>query len=103
MSNPGKRQEGKGKATDSREKENYEKISNAVNILTGIAENSMTPKHVRQSIKEIVSNLKDEKLDYAVRAANAVSMLDELTQSPNLPSHMRVTLWQVVSILESIR
>lgn len=106
LSNPSKRQEGKGKsssASNIKDKENAEKINNAVNILVGIADNSMTPKHVRQSIKDIISNLKDEKLDYAIRAANAVSMLDELTQSPNVPSHMRVTLWQVVSILESVR
>lgn len=86
-----------------KERENKEKILKAVSILMSVADNTMTPKQVRQSIKDIVNNLKDEKIDAGVRAANAISMLDELTQSPNVPSHMRVTLWQVVSVLESIR
>lgn len=86
-----------------KERENREKIQRAISILMGIADNTMTPKQVRQSIKDIVNSLKDERLDAGVRAANAISMLDELTQSPNVPSHMRVTLWQAVSILESIR
>ncbi len=96
-----KRQEKKGER--EKDKESIERINNAISILTNIADNSMTPKYVRQSIKDIITNLKNDKLDAAIRAANAVSMLDELTQSPNVPSHMRVTLWQVVSILESVR
>lgn len=86
-----------------KQKENLEKLKEAINILESVANSPTSPRNIRNAIKEIIKSLNDEGLGVAVRAANAISVLDELTQDPNMASHIRVILWQVVSILEGIR
>ena len=83
--------------------ENTESMKNAVDTLNQIASTPSTPKTIRNTISNLVNDLKSEEYSLSVRAANVISMLDDVTQDPNLPSYVRVSLWQAVSSLEGIR
>ena len=87
-----------------RDKENQERLANAINTLDSIARNNNIQKNIRNIVREILTGIKDEKNgSISVRAANTISMLDNVTQNPQMQSHIRTLLWQVVSTLESIR
>jgi uncharacterized protein len=87
-----------------REKENLERLSNAITTLDSIGRNNNIQRNIRNMIREVTSAIKDEKNgSVSVRAANAISMLDNVTQNPQMQSHIRTMVWQVVSTLESIR
>lgn len=83
--------------------QNQESMKGALGTLTQIAESSTTPKTIKKSIGDLISELNGKEYSMSVRAANAISMLDDITQDPNMPSYVRTQLWQAVSKLESIR
>ncbi len=85
------------------EKQNKESMKEAIVTLNQIASNSSTPKTIKKSITDLISDLNDEEYSLSVRAANTISLLDDVTQDPNMPSYVRTQLWQAVSKLESIR
>ena len=85
------------------ENQNKEALKEAIDTLNQIASNPPTPKTIKKSISDLVSDLQSEENSMSVRAANAISMLDDITQDPNMPSYVRTQLWQAVSKLESIR
>ena len=84
-------------------KQNSESMRDAIETLNQIAVNNTTPKTVKKSISDLITDLKVEEYSLSVRAANTISLLDDITQDPNLPSYVRTQLWQAVSKLESIR
>ena len=85
------------------EKENQESMKEAIDTLNQIVSSSSTPKTIKKSISDLITDLKNEEFGLSVRAANTISLLDDVTQDPNLPSYVRTQLWQAVSKLESIR
>lgn len=84
-------------------KENEEQLKGAIQALLEVVSNHSTPKMIRKSITDLVTELLTDEYSKSVRAANAISVLDDITQDPNMPSYVRVTLWQAVSKLEGIR
>jgi len=85
------------------EKENQESMKEAIDTLNQIVASSSTPKTIKKSVSDLITDLKNEEFGLSVRAANTISLLDDVTQDPNLPSYVRTQLWQAVSKLESIR
>ncbi len=85
------------------EKQNKESMKEAIETLNQIASNSSTPKTIKKSITDLITDLNNEEYSLSVRAANTISLLDDVTQDPNMPSYVRTQLWQAVSKLESIR
>ena len=83
--------------------ENEEQLKGAIQALNQVVANPSTPKMIRKSITDLVTELLTDEYSKSVRAANAISVLDDITQDPNMPSYVRVTLWQAVSKLEGIR
>lgn len=84
-------------------KENKESMKEAIDTLNQIVSSSSTPKIIKKSISDLITDLKNDEDPLSVRAANTISLLDDVTQDPNLPSYVRTQLWQAVSKLESIR
>lgn len=82
---------------------NQRSMDEAVETLDMIAKSSSTPKTVKKSLTDLLSELDGDKYSLSVRAANAISQLDDITQDPNVPSYVRTQLWQAVSKLEAIR
>ena len=85
------------------DKHNNESMKEAINTLDQIVSSSSTPKIIKKSISDLITELKNDEFALSVRAANTISLLDDVTQDPNLPSYVRTQLWQAVSKLESIR
>jgi hypothetical protein len=84
--------------------EEYERsISQAVEILKSICEDTTTPRNIRRAAKEAIDMLQTQGLTHAVKSANAISILDEISQDPNMPPYTRTRIWNVVSILENIK
>jgi hypothetical protein len=83
--------------------QNQKSFELALQTLTQIASNPTTPKNIKKTITDLITNLKSDQEPMSIRAANAISQLDDITQDPNMPSYVRVTLWQAVSTLENIR
>ena len=87
----------------SKKSQNEGTFNSALDTLNHIASNPSTPKNIRKSIADLITELKKDEFPISVKASNAISQLDDITQDPNMPSYVRVTLWQAVSTLEGIR
>ena len=85
------------------ESQNKQAMKEAIDTLNLIVSTSSTPKTIKKSITDLVTDLVKEEYSLSVRAANTISLLDDITQDPNMPSYVRTQLWQAVSKLESIR
>ena len=85
-------------------KDNQEKLLKSMTLLESILKNQTIPKSIKNSIKEILSTLRDERNgDISIRVANAISLLESMTQNHHIQSHIRTNIWQLISTLESIR
>lgn len=82
---------------------NKQSMKEAIDTLTQIASSPSTPKTIKKTMTDLISELQKSDQSVSVRAANAISTLDDITQDPNMPSYVRVILWQAVSKLEAIR
>ena len=85
------------------EAQNKQAMKEAIDTLNLIVSTNSTPKTIKKSITDLVTDLLKEEYSLSVRAANTISLLDDVTQDPNMPSYVRTQLWQAVSKLESIR
>jgi uncharacterized protein (UPF0147 family) len=85
------------------DKQNKESMKEAIDTLNQIIASNSTPKTIKKSITDLITDLNNEEYSLSVRAANTISLLDDVTQDPNMPSYVRTQLWQAVSKLESIR
>ena len=85
------------------ETQNKQAMKEAIDTLNLIISTNSTPKTIKKSITDLVTDLVKEEYSLSVRAANTISLLDDVTQDPNMPSYVRTQLWQAVSKLESIR
>jgi len=85
------------------EVQNKQAMKEAIDTLNLIVSTNSTPKTVKKSITDLVTDLVKEEYSLSVRAANTISLLDDVTEDPNMPSYVRTQLWQAVSKLESIR
>ena len=83
--------------------QNKESMKEAIETLEQITASNSTPKTIKKSITDLITDLKNPEYSLSVRAANTISLLDDVTQDPNMPSYVRTQLWQAVSKLESIR
>jgi len=83
--------------------QNKESMKEAIDTLNQIVSSNSTPKTIKKSITDLITDLSNEEFSLSVRAANTISLLDDVTQDPNMPSYVRTQLWQAVSKLESIR
>ena len=85
------------------EAQNKQAMKEAIDTLNLIVSTNSTPKTIKKSITDLVTDLVKKEYSLSVRAANTISLLDDITQDPNMPSYVRTQLWQAVSKLESIR
>ena len=89
---------------EMRKRDNQEKLFKSMTLLESILKNQTIPKSIKNSMKEILSTLRDERNgDISIRVANAISLLENMTQNHHIQSHIRTNIWQLISTLESIR
>lgn len=83
--------------------QNKQSMKESIETLEQIVASNSTPKTIKKSITDLITDLNNPEYSLSVRAANTISLLDDVTQDPNMPSYVRTQLWQAVSKLESIR
>ena len=89
---------------EMRKRDNQDKLLKSITLLESILKNQTIPKSIKNSMKEILSTLRDERNgDISIRVANAISLLENMTQNHHIQSHIRTNIWQLISTLESIR
>lgn len=89
---------------EMRKKDNQEKLLKSINLIESLLKDYTIPKSIKNSMKEILSILRDERNgEISVRVANAISLMESMTQNHHLQSHIRTNIWQLISTLESIR
>ena len=79
------------------------KMQQAIIVLSGVSEDTTTPRNIRRAAKEAIEALQNNEFTPAVRASNAISRLDDILQDPNMPPYTRVKLWNVMSLIEAIK
>jgi uncharacterized protein (UPF0147 family) len=82
---------------------NQEKLARAIFSLTQIADDHTVPRNVRNTVRESLTALQDDRMEPPLRIINAISVLDKIAQDAGMPSFARVAMWSAVSELESIR
>jgi uncharacterized protein (UPF0147 family) len=82
--------------------ETEEKIKQAVEVLSRVKADTMTPRSARSWVEQALSELSGPG-DPKLKAASAANYLDRAGSDPNLPPHIRTAIWSVLSILESMR
>jgi len=75
------------------EAQNKQAMKEAIDTLNLIVSTNSTPKTIKKSVTDLVTDLVKEEYSLSVRAANTISLLDDVTQDPNMPSYVRTQLW----------
>lgn len=78
-----------------------EKISNLINIIQSVAEDTSLPRNIRRSLNEAIEHLKSDD-EPIVKVGAAVYVMEGLTEDINLPPHARTQIWNILSALESV-
>jgi uncharacterized protein (UPF0147 family) len=78
-----------------------DKLSEVVEFLSELNEDTTVPKNVKQKIAEIISILKSNS-DMSLKVDKVIHLFDELNEDSNLDPYTRTQLWNVVSMLESL-
>jgi uncharacterized protein (UPF0147 family) len=79
-----------------------EKIRQAMEILSKVKTDTMTPRSARGWVEQAIAEL-SRPGDPKLKAASAASFLDRAGNDPNLPPHIRTAIWSALGILESLR
>ncbi len=79
-----------------------EHITEIMEVLVLIQEDSTVPKNVREKVKGAIFTLNDDHKPSDMRFDKVLQELDDLSDDPNIPPYTRTQIWNVVSILESM-
>ncbi|MFH1630979.1 MAG: UPF0147 family protein [Candidatus Aenigmatarchaeota archaeon] len=79
---------------------NPEMLQNVLNLLIDVENDRTVPRNIRSAVTKAKEDLKNEKLEPAVRINSAISTLDEVSNDTNIPSYSRTQIWNIVSVLE---
>ena len=77
-------------------------MSDILESLSEIKDDSSVPKNVKIKIDGIISVLKQNDLEISIRVDKAQQELDDICSDTNLQSFTRNQLWNVVSLLEML-
>ena len=77
-----------------------DRITDLIECLSQIEEDSSMPRDMKQKIRNAIIALGEDK-EFKIKANKALQELDDVANSPNLPSYIRPQVWNVVSMLES--
>jgi uncharacterized protein (UPF0147 family) len=78
-----------------------ELITETIERLQELEEDSNIPKNIKIKIKNIINVLKEDT-EGSIKTNKALSELDEISNDPNLEAYTRTQIWNIVSILEKI-
>jgi len=81
-----------------------EKIKIVKDLANLLLKEPSSPRHVRETCKDIINYLNDPKIpSYGIKASACISRIEEVLQDQTIPSYIRTSLWKIISILEQIK
>ncbi len=78
-----------------------DKISQAIELLNEVIEDTTVPKNIRQICQEAQKKLEEDK-PIEIKIDAATQILDDISKDPNIEMFTRTQIWNVVSLLESL-
>jgi uncharacterized protein (UPF0147 family) len=78
-------------------------LESVIGKIEETSEDYSMPGRVRNTLKRVSKELKNEDQDLAVRVTTAVYEIDEIINDINIPMHAKTTLWDIISDLEAIK
>ena len=78
------------------------RIVSIIDSLLEVGQDTAVPKNIKEKLKQIVKELKNNKEELSIRKDKALSELDEVVQDTNLQPYTRTQLWNIVSALEML-
>lgn len=75
-------------------------LSEVIELLGVLREDSSVSKSVREAIAEIHENFKDVAGDVGIKVDSALGKLEDLSIDPNLSADVRTKIWDLTSKLE---
>ena len=75
-------------------------LSEVMELLGTLREDSSVSRSVREAIAEIHENFKDSAGDVGVKVDTALGRLEDLSIDPNLSADVRTKIWDLTSKLE---
>jgi len=79
-----------------------QKISEVVEMLTKLQEDSAIPKNIRIKIQGITNAIKEKNIELSIKVNKALDKLDEIADDANMQPFIRTQIWNIVSMLEKI-
>ncbi len=76
-------------------------VSQVIEFLSDLREDSGVPKNVKLKIQEIISSLEDHT-DISIKINKALTDLEEIAEDVNMQSYTRTQIWSVISLLEKL-
>lgn len=77
-------------------------ISEIIEALIELNEDSTVPKNVKERIAHAIIALKEDD-EISIKIDKAIQELDETSNDTNIQSYTRTQIWNVVSLLESVQ
>ena len=78
-----------------------EKITEILEIMGELLEDSVVPKNIKAKI-ENAKNALEEEADVSIRVNKALDQLEEISDDTNMEPYTRSQIWNIVSALEMI-
>jgi uncharacterized protein (UPF0147 family) len=75
-------------------------LSEVMELLGTLREDSSVSRSVREAIAEIHENFKDSAGDVGIKVDTALGRLEDLSIDPNLSADVRTKIWDLTSKLE---
>ncbi len=76
-------------------------ISEVIEFLSALQEDSGVPKNIKLKIQEIIDSLKDTE-NVSIKINKALSDLEEIAEDSNMQSYTRTQIWNAISLLETL-
>lgn len=77
-------------------------LERALEILKSIANNPNIPRNIRRVAREAFTELRQEGLTIALRAANAIEKITSVLDEPQIPLFARTSMLQVIELLDKL-
>ena len=79
-----------------------QKVSEVIELINIVAEDTSVPKNIRRALVEARERLKTND-ELSTRVGAAVYSIEAVSDDINMPMHARTQLWTILSALESIK
>ncbi len=75
-------------------------LEQLITKVENFSESTEVPKKIKDKLRKISSELKNDKQDDAVKITSAIYELDAVSNDRTVPMHVKTMLWNLIGELE---